>query len=77
MSDNPYRAEFADLKDYIYARNSPAFPCEQIAQIGLTKREYFAAMAMQGLMHDSGITEKIAAEVAVNAADALIKELSK
>ena len=43
----------------------------------LTKREYFAAMAMQGLLaNDSGlITSK--ARDAVKAADALIEELNK
>ena len=46
-------------------------------QEGLTKREYFAAMAMQGLLaNDSGlITSK--ARDAVKAADALIEELNK
>lgn len=44
---------------------------------GLTKREYFAAMALQGLLaNDSGfITSK--ARYAVKAADALIEELNK
>ena len=54
---------------------------------GLTKREYFAAMAMQGLSSDpklmfdccpSGVipSEFIAAQ-AVSVADALLKELDK
>ena len=44
---------------------------------GLTKREYFAAMAMQGLLaNDSGlITSK--ARDAVQAAEALIEILNK
>ena len=44
---------------------------------GLTKREYLAAMALQGLLaNDSGlITSK--ARDAVKAADALIEELNK
>ncbi|MCF8339745.1 MAG: hypothetical protein K9I82_02130 [Chitinophagaceae bacterium] len=44
---------------------------------GLTKREYFAAMAMQGLLaNDSSlITGKV--RDAVKAADALIEELNK
>ena len=44
---------------------------------GLTKREYFAAMALQGLLaNDSGlITSK--ARDAVQAADLLIEELNK
>ena len=46
-------------------------------QEGLTKREYFAAMAMQGLLaNDSGlITSK--ARDAVKAAEALIEILNK
>ena len=46
-------------------------------QEGLTKREYFAAMAMQGLLaNDSGlITSK--ARDAVKSADLLIEELNK
>lgn len=44
---------------------------------GLTKREYFAAMALQGLLaNDSAlITSKVID--AVKAADALIEELNK
>jgi hypothetical protein len=44
---------------------------------GLTKREYFASMAMQGLLaNDSAlITSKVID--AVKAADALIEELNK
>ena len=47
------------------------------SQIGLTKREYFAAMALQGLLaNDSAlITSKV--RDAVKAADALIEELNK
>jgi hypothetical protein len=51
--------------------------------IGLTKREYFAGLAMQGLMtsqnqegewrHDI----KTCAEISVKMADALLKELEK
>jgi len=49
-------------------------------QYGLTKREYFAAMAMQGLLTSTKyilypITQ--VAKDAVNYADALIKELNK
>lgn len=50
--------------------------------IGLTKREHFAAMAMQGLLSDSGVvggTDGIdaCAQAAVWIADALLKELAK
>jgi len=49
-------------------------------QYGLTKREYFAAMAIQGLLTSTKyilypITQ--VAKDAVNYADALIKELNK
>lgn len=48
---------------------------------GLTKREYFAAMALQGLLAGSqgkvAWSEKQFAIGAINLADALIAELSK
>jgi hypothetical protein len=48
---------------------------------GLTKREYFAAMAMQGFVaatrYDSDSDIKYFAQIAVQAADALIAELNK
>lgn len=44
---------------------------------GLTKREYFAAMAMQGLLfHDDAGPDRIAL-CSVYYADALIEELNK
>ena len=44
---------------------------------GLNKREYFAAMALQGLLaNDSGLITSKAID-AVKAADALIEELNK
>lgn len=48
---------------------------------GLTKREYFAAMAMQGYLASYGPTEPAnsqhVAEKAVECADALLTELEK
>ena len=44
---------------------------------GLTKREYFAAMAMQGLLAKSTATKEMIAEMAVEHAEALINELNK
>ena len=45
--------------------------------IGLTKREYFAAMAMQGLLTDIRLNDaKVVSFHAVKFADALIKELN-
>lgn len=69
--------------------SQPAFPVvilsEQtgnpVAQeLGLTKRELFAAMAMQGLLanqHSFGSKRSEVANNAVTAADALIAELYK
>lgn len=45
---------------------------------GLTKREYFAALAMQSLCNNHhGYYPEVVAERAVLAADALIEELNK
>ena len=52
---------------------------EQGVQDGLTKREYFAAMAMQGILvrgRESNYPETLAEE-AVEQADALIEALNK
>ena len=42
---------------------------------GLTKREYFAIMAMQGLLSNSGPNHEHA-KIAIEMADDLIKELN-
>lgn len=60
--------------------NDPAFANpgrenEQSPSTGLTKREYFAAMAL--LMLAEGNTPTTAARLAVKYADALIEELNK
>ncbi len=66
--------------------NEPINPCQVMGSDGnvkgvdgLTKREYFAAMAMQGTL--VGIDEKqnfkIIAEWSVQQADALIEALNK
>lgn len=44
---------------------------------GLTVREYFAAMAMQGLLAKEGIVHPQTAESSVRWADELIAELNK
>lgn len=45
---------------------------------GLTKREYFAAMAMGGLISSSeNITAETAAKWAIKCSDAILEELSK
>ena len=62
--------------------NACAFPADYNThgEGGLTKREYFAALAMQALLSDSqlnGYTPQQYAEGAVEYADALIEELNK
>ena len=47
------------------------------ANYGLTKREYFAAMAMSGFCGDSQTKTEIIANLAVKIADQLIDELNK
>lgn len=60
----------------------PAFPTDGrvSANQGLTKREYFAAVAMQGLLsiddRDSIRSEKEIAELSVSQADALLEQLN-
>ena len=66
-------------------RNKPAFSvtvkdngnASHPVAMGLTKREYFAGLAMQGLMACSEITasRKEIAEESVKRADALLKAL--
>lgn len=74
---------------------TPAFPLEVTEYVhdravgssvyhGLTKREYFAALAMQGICADSemtfGINEfppEVIAQMAVDRADALIEALNR
>lgn len=68
----------------------PAHPClTEIASVplttGLTKREYFAAMAMQGMLSNGDtyspingeLYEQAVARVARTYADALLAELAK
>lgn len=61
----------------------PAFPVEETSNseslsFGLTKREYFAAMAMQGLLAQNGYNRfDLLAIDAVRQADALLEELEK
>ena len=57
-----------------------AFPLpEYYRDCGLTKREYFAGLAMQGILSKHGIGQYYdkVAEEAVKYADALLEELDK
>ena len=62
-------------------KDLPAFPFvvdECNLEDGLTKREYFAGLAMQGILADGQTGKlKLIAEDAVKVADALLEELSK
>lgn len=48
----------------------------QALSTGLTKREYFAGLAMQGLLADGACTRANAAGCAVRCADALLAALA-
>ena len=65
-------------------RNAPAYPCGQDVtmglwkpETGLTKREMFAAMAMQGILASDDRLSGNVARWAVEYADELLKELEK
>ena len=62
-----------------YLADYPAFPTTQdVGDVGLSKREYFAAAALQGVIStDNYGSIKQAACFAVEFADALINELNK
>jgi hypothetical protein len=57
-----------------------AFPLVGYRGTGLTKREYFAGLAMQGMFSQHGFLLKDTvelAEIAVKCADELLKQLDK
>jgi hypothetical protein len=67
-----------------YESQSCAFPVpekhiSEHTEYGLTKREYFAAMAMQGILSGAQYLDnyELFAKHAVAAADAIIAELNK
>jgi len=60
--------------------NQAAFACvdgNSHLQEGLTKREYFAAMALQGLLADGHYASAGVTKRAVDLADELIKSLNE
>lgn len=57
--------------------DEPASPQLGLLRQGLTRRELFAAMAMQGLCANSGFNRKTIEEESIDCADALIAELAK
>lgn len=65
--------------DYIRNGGLPAFgahPDVNLEYDGLTKREYFAAIALQGLLA-SGFNSEMTVKDAVKRADQLLQELEK
>ena len=71
------------MENKITRANDLAYPVRKVDTInytGLTKREYFAAMAMQGALANKYAHERtieMITESAVKLADALIEELNK
>ena len=71
------------MENKITRANDLAYPVRKVDTInytGLTKREYFASMAMKGIItNKDGLDIKIEriVESAVDTADALIEELNK
>jgi hypothetical protein len=65
------------------SKNEPAFPGQLGSVSGLSKREYFAAAALQGAIAKSGMsgelndTSEITAHQCVKYADALLSALSR
>ena len=80
------------VNEYGIPRHSGSIDPDNSEVIGITKREYFAAMAMQGLLSNSGgaiqsnnmsgtgwrsCNSEMMAEWATECADALLSELDK
>ena len=68
------------MENKITRANDLVYPVRKMDTINftsLTKREYFAAMAMQGLLANDSCLITSKARDAVKAADALIEELNK
>lgn len=75
------------IKEYFKkVGNNPINPLEiktgneSMQFVGLTKREYFAGLAMQGMLADPNLSDynpKFIAGLAVDFSDAILKELDK
>lgn len=52
-------------------------PFQESVSYGLTKREYFAVLAMQGLLAEPRLTIEASTSLAVELADILLKKLEK
>jgi len=66
-----------------YYKHDPAFPSTTtdgfgcVTTMGLSRREYFAAMALQGLVTDKDLPIENAVKISVRCADLLLEELNK
>jgi hypothetical protein len=69
--------EMTNGKDQAFAVAAYGNNGRSFHEYGLTKREYFAAMAMQGIASDETLSFFGIAEKAVKQADALIDALNK
>lgn len=60
-------------------KNEPAFPVVMTVTVhkGITKREYFAAMAMEAMLRRSSFDEFELATFSFNIADAMLAESEK
>ena len=81
MTTNPLEAAFGFAEPRYDVDDGRPLGC--LTRRGLTKREYFAALAMQGFQSanivtdsDDGMNIKTVAELAVDQADALIAALN-
>lgn len=73
----PTRQEAVLTTTYRTEPHTPAHPTSQETYGGLSKREHFAALALQGVLAQPNMTDlMLAAERAVSAADFLIEELN-
>ena len=71
------------MENRIVLPDQTAFPSTELMTFGLTKREYFAAMALLGLLSDRQYNQALSWRVndytnnAVEIADELIESLNK
>jgi Co/Zn/Cd efflux system component len=66
------------MSEEINNGNLAVYPSQDpLYAYGLTKRELFAALAMQGLIICPGISSEAIARTSVREADLLLKELAK
>lgn len=76
------KTKLDEISDACYIYDS-AFPSTTtdgsgcVTTMGLSRREYFAAMALQGLVTDKDVLIENAVKISVRCADLLLEELNK